>query len=421
MSMSWHDQGTSFRLDVFCLILALAVHVPLLFMKMDPKKKAIDRPLNRLVSVDLIEEIAPKAVVPPPPPVPVKDTGLMAKLKALVRSEPPPPPPKPVEPPKKLDAAPQQIKLDAKLKMPEKISPTLNSKSGFKTTADAKLVEEKKIELKSLGAGIAPLSAKKLGATDDRAQIKSDKGRFQMAQNESVEAIGGGSGARIADSAAPVIAIRTGKTGSQEKFSAPPVQKADKGKLGSVGVAGLGETKQLGLRDTIIARDAAPTAIGGTSRGSVGGSAPVAAVKRDAGRFEGGSAGGALGGSGSAVTKLASAKTALPAVVPVQQKKEKKSMFVITGPLKDRKIERQILPEYPSWAQAQGIEAAVVLEFTVDPMGFVKEAVVVRRTSGYPRLDESAIRALRQWKFAALDGSANREEVGTITFNYSLN
>jgi TonB family protein len=61
----------------------------------------------------------------------------------------------------------------------------------------------------------------------------------------------------------------------------------------------------------------------------------------------------------------------------------------------------------------------VVLEFTVDPNGYVKDSVVVRRTSGYIKLDESAIRALKQWKFQALP-DLNREEVGQITFNYSL-
>jgi TonB family protein len=47
--------------------------------------------------------------------------------------------------------------------------------------------------------------------------------------------------------------------------------------------------------------------------------------------------------------------------------------------------------------------------------------MVVRRTSGYPKLDESAIKALKQWKFVALTTDENREEVGQITFNYSLN
>ena len=103
------------------------------------------------------------------------------------------------------------------------------------------------------------------------------------------------------------------------------------------------------------------------------------------------------------------------------KKKEKKSLFTITGPLQNRTIIKQVPPEYPAWAQAQGLEASVVLEFTVDPMGLVKNTIVVRRTSGYPKLDDTAIEALRKWKFAPLADGANREEVGLITFNYSLN
>ena len=94
-------------------------------------------------------------------------------------------------------------------------------------------------------------------------------------------------------------------------------------------------------------------------------------------------------------------------------------MFVITGPLKDRKVEKRVLPEYPDWAINEGVEASVILEFTVAPEGFVKESIVVRRSSGYPKLDEWTKKALRQWKFVGLQ--ENREEVGTITFNYALN
>ena len=74
----------------------------------------------------------------------------------------------------------------------------------------------------------------------------------------------------------------------------------------------------------------------------------------------------------------------------------------------------------PAWAQEQGISASVILEFTVDPEGNVKNVIVVRRTSGYPKLDESAMQALRQWKFVPLGAGENRNEVGQITFNYSL-
>ena len=95
-------------------------------------------------------------------------------------------------------------------------------------------------------------------------------------------------------------------------------------------------------------------------------------------------------------------------------------MFSITGPLKNRGIKKKVIPEYPGWAQEKGIEAAVVLQFTVSPEGFVKNSIVVRRTSGYPKLDNSAIKALRKWRFVPLTDGSNRQEVGNITFNFTL-
>ena len=419
MSMSWTDSGTSFRMDVVAFFLALALHAPLYFMKFDTHKKVIDRPTTRLVSVDLIDPEAEKKVAPPPPVVKKEDSGLLDKLKALVRSEPPPPP-KPVKPAQPAELkAPDPIQLQAKLNTPGKIESRIQDKGAFKTAADPTLVKEQQIALKAGGPLSAPLSANKVGVVENRAALKDDRGSFQVAKAEALKGIGGGPA--IADPAAPAIAIRTGSGGSTEKFSAAPAM-ADKGKLGAVGVPGVGGPK-LGLRDSIIARDAKPAAIGstGSGSGSVAGLGQPAASKQDAGRFEGGTPGGTgLARAGVGIGGAPAVAAAAPKTAPAAKKKEKKSMFVITGPLKDRPIERQVLPEYPDWALARGIEASVVLQFTVTPSGSVKDAIVVRRTSGYPRLDQGAIEALRKWKFAPIAGDENREEVGLITLNYSL-
>src|SRR5687768_14117179 len=99
---SWTDQGTSIRLDVVSLAVALALHAPLYFMKLDAHKKATDRPTSRLVAVDLIDPEAPKPVEAPP--VEKKESSLMMKLKALVKKDPPPPAPDKKVPDKLLDA-----------------------------------------------------------------------------------------------------------------------------------------------------------------------------------------------------------------------------------------------------------------------------------------------------------------------------
>lgn len=421
MGIGWADHGTSFGWDVASLLFAIALHMPLFFMKFDNHKKVTDAPNQRLVSVDLIEPELPKPVVvePPPPPV-VKKDSFMERLKAMVKKEPPPPPPVEKKPlPDKLLEAPKPIELQAKLDLPQKIEPKLESKSGFKTTEDAKLVQQKQLMMQNIPTGIAPLSAKKLGTIDDRTVVKNNKGSFQVSRNESLKGIGG-DGPSLSG-AAPVIAIQTGKTGSTEKFSAPLTQKTDKGKIGAIPSVGLGGGPQLGLRDSMIARDAAPSQInvGGRPGGVAGGIPGGTGSKRNAGSFNTAMAGNPSGGlkAGVSGSGIASAPR-IAEIVP--RKKEKQSMFTITGPLKDRKIEKQVTPEYPAWAQAQGISASVVLEFTVDPSGVVKNSIVVRRTSGYPKLDETAVQALRQWKFAPLVDAENREEVGLITFNYSL-
>ena len=72
------NQRPSFGTDVLSLIFALGLHLPLLFMKFDVHKKTVDRPGERLVSVDLIEELKPKVVEetpPPPPPATLGEPG----------------------------------------------------------------------------------------------------------------------------------------------------------------------------------------------------------------------------------------------------------------------------------------------------------------------------------------------------------
>jgi len=424
---SWANQGTSIRMDTVSLVIALLLHAPLYFVRLDSHKKQEDKSSERLVSVDLIDTLKKEEPAPPPPPAP-KGNSMRDRIMKLVRKEPPPPAApvkaKPVE--QKLADAPNKIAIQPKLDVADKIAPKLQTKVGFETKADSKLIEQKQLAMNTAVGGIAPLSAKRVGVIENRDLInKSDKGKFAVG-SKSVADIGGDTGPTLAGAApAQTLAINTAGKGSVEKFSAAPVQKSDKGRIGGVAVQSVGGP-QLGLRDSIIARDAGPGQISGAKAGGVTGGVPggvPGGTKRDAGRFggtEGGVAGGVAGGRGSVVGGTGSSVIA-SGNAAVTRAREKKSMFTITGELSDRQIVRQVTPEYPAWAQAQGVEASVVLEFTVDAAGSVKTNVVVRRTTGYPKLDESAIRALRQWKFAPLPaGQENKEEVGLITFNYSL-
>lgn len=85
--------------------------------------------------------------------------------------------------------------------------------------------------------------------------------------------------------------------------------------------------------------------------------------------------------------------------------------------IEGRGIVRFEEPTYPKWAERQGIEGTVKLKFWVLSGGEVYNAEVLR-TSGWSRLDECAIKALRKWRFTSI----NKPEIKTynIEFHFSL-
>ena len=100
-------------------------------------------------------------------------------------------------------------------------------------------------------------------------------------------------------------------------------------------------------------------------------------------------------------------------------KSAKRKGFEIVGPLTNRPIAYKVIPEYPAWAEEQGIMGSVRLYFTVDSAGNVRSGIRVTKTTGYPALDQLGIDALKQWKFSALQGE-DEGQWGIITFNFSL-
>lgn len=91
----------------------------------------------------------------------------------------------------------------------------------------------------------------------------------------------------------------------------------------------------------------------------------------------------------------------------------------IEGPLSNRTVSCRVIPDYPAWAEEQGIMGAVRIYFMVTQEGLVRSTVRVERTSGYPELDRLAIDALRQWRFSPI-ASDNNQQWGVITFTFSL-
>jgi len=91
------------------------------------------------------------------------------------------------------------------------------------------------------------------------------------------------------------------------------------------------------------------------------------------------------------------------------------------SPIPGRDVIKSVLPEYPKWARQRGVEASVLLKFTVTHRGKVKENIFVVKTSGYTQLDELAIDALLQWVFSPLPPGDTKEEGGNISFRFSVN
>jgi TonB family protein len=97
-----------------------------------------------------------------------------------------------------------------------------------------------------------------------------------------------------------------------------------------------------------------------------------------------------------------------------------KKGFEIAGPLNNRPITYKVIPQYPAWAEEQGIIGSVRIWFTVNGDGTVRSNMRVTKTTGYPDLDKLALEALKQWKFAAFDTADESSQWGIITFTFSL-
>jgi len=94
----------------------------------------------------------------------------------------------------------------------------------------------------------------------------------------------------------------------------------------------------------------------------------------------------------------------------------------IEGELAARNILRRVDPDYPEWAQRQGIEAVVKYRLTVLPSGLLRlDALQLDQTSGYRELDQEVYKALLQWEFEPLAAQVPQvDQSGVITFNFNF-
>ena len=141
-----------------------------------------------------------------------------------------------------------------------------------------------------------------------------------------------------------------------------------------------------------VVEEEAPPPVTSSNMGVIGGVGPA------------GSPGGVLGGV------LASANSAAPRI-------EVKKLRVSAG-VQASKLISQPKPLYPPIAKQARVQGTVVLAATISKSGTIDNLRVV---SGHPMLTQSALQAVRQWKYQPtyLNGEPVEVET-TINVNFSL-
>jgi TonB family protein len=246
--------------------------------------------------------------------------------------------------------------------------------------------------------------------------IKAQDLPFQVSGQESV-----------ATSNASNIPIAVGNNSAKSGlgYTGPSLNESSKRRVGIVpGQSGTGASN-----DTMAIASAAqaPIAVGTGGTGTAPtGAATGSSLQQRSGFGKGGMGGGGHGtglgsGYGAGVEGMPGAASGLEGMGGKggSEKTVKHKGFEISGPLTNRPITYKVIPEYPAWAEEQGIMGSVRLYFTVDSGGNVRSGIRVTKTTGYPALDQLGIDALKQWKFAPLAG-AEEGQWGIITFNFSL-
>jgi len=110
------------------------------------------------------------------------------------------------------------------------------------------------------------------------------------------------------------------------------------------------------------------------------------------GGVPGGVAGGSMGGVLGGV--IGGVKTAV--AVPVAPKDKPKEPLRVGGRVREPEVIKRVEPNYPELARQTHLSGVVLIDAILDENGNVMEMKVV---SGHPLLIQSALSAVRQWKY----------------------
>jgi protein TonB len=90
------------------------------------------------------------------------------------------------------------------------------------------------------------------------------------------------------------------------------------------------------------------------------------------------------------------------------------------APAQDLKTANRVDPTYPPASRRAGEQGTVRLKVLVDTNGRPSN-VAVTQSSGFPRLDEAAVQAVRKWRFqAATDGSKKIQAYTQVAVTFKL-
>jgi TonB family protein len=403
------------RNEALCMTFATGLHLLALIWNPILLRSNWQKP-HDFVEVSVVEQPAPGSVPVPPAP---RKMSLMETLKNMLS--------RPAEeiahiapslPVVQRPAAPA-VPLLKDLSRPRSLIPAFNPKSQEDLAAlNAPTPIRTGEHLVSLQPSAPSLHAKAFGgirAKDLPFAVSGGQETLGTAQVSAIPvAIGNSSAKSALGYQAPTL-----KDASGTHFGIlPPSGRGLAGDVNALASAGPAPISLSGTGGT----GAAPTGPSGgaslTQRGGGGG----------AGLFNRGFGGGyGTGFGGTGVEGIPSAAQQLEQQIEQASssgaggaRKMRKS-FDLAGPLTNRPIIRKVIPEYPTWAEEQGIIGSVRLYFTVTPDGKVRSTIRVTKTTGYPQLDQLGIDAIKQWQFAPLSSDEEgKGEWGIITFNFSL-
>lgn len=148
------------------------------------------------------------------------------------------------------------------------------------------------------------------------------------------------------------------------------------------------------------------------------GPAPEAMVAGVVGGVPGGVPGGVLGGVVGGVIGGAPTSLAPPPPPPPPPPPKPPQRIRVGGNVQRANLIRQVRPRYPALAKQARIQGTVILEAIISKQGSVENLRVVK---GHPLLIQSALNAVKQWRYkpTVLNG-VPVEVITRITVNFNL-